>query len=58
MAKYDIKIDLDAKCKRCGKGGATPSGLCLACISKAIVAGELDHILKPLQDKVKKDIKS
>lgn len=41
-----IKVDLDAKCKRCGKGGATQSGVCLPCINKAIKNGEFDHIFK------------
>ena len=40
-----IHIDLDAKCTRCGKGGATPSGICLACATKAVKAGEFDHII-------------
>lgn len=41
-----IDINLDAKCVRCGKGGATPSGICLKCAAKAVQAGELDHIIK------------
>ena len=44
--KADIRINLDAKCNRCGKGGATQSGICLPCVTKAIQAGELDHLLK------------
>ena len=44
--KADITINLDAKCKRCGKGGATESGVCLPCFTKAIQNGEFDHILK------------
>ena len=44
--KADITINLDAKCKRCGKGGATQSGVCLLCFNKAIKSGEFDHILK------------
>lgn len=55
--KYAININLDTKCKRCGKGGATQNGLCLPCISKAVKNGEFDHILKPLQDKIKRDLK-
>ena len=42
---YVIHVDLDAKCKRCGKGGATQSGVCLACVAKAVKAGEFDHII-------------
>lgn len=41
----DIHINMDAKCKRCGKGGATDGGLCLKCIAKAITKGEFDHII-------------
>ena len=44
--KVVLHIDLDAICVRCGKGGATPSGICLACFNKAIQSGELDHIIK------------
>jgi len=51
---YTIHINLDAKCKRCGKGGATPSGICLACAVKAVKNGEWDHILKKYRPKIKK----
>lgn len=34
-----ISIDLDKKCTRCRRKGATPSGLCLDCISKNIEKG-------------------
>ena len=44
--KADITINLDVKCKRCGKGGATQSGVCLPCFNKALKNGEFDHILK------------
>ena len=40
-----IEIDLDKKCVRCGKKGATQKGICLKCITKALENGELDHIL-------------
>lgn len=49
MTKYKIPtitINMDVKCIRCGKKGATPSGVCLKCISKAIKRGELGHIIK------------
>lgn len=45
MAKAEIIVDLDAKCKRCGEGGATQSGVCLKCFIKAIKSGELDHVI-------------
>lgn len=51
-----ISINLDKKCKRCGKGGATQAGICMSCIAKGVKAGEFDYILKPLKDKVKKDL--
>jgi hypothetical protein len=43
---FVIHVDLDKKCRRCGKGGATQSGLCMACIAKAVKRGEFNHILK------------
>jgi len=47
-----ISVDLDRKCKRCGKGGATQNGVCLPCINKAIKSGELDHIFKKFKPKL------
>jgi hypothetical protein len=46
MGTTEIHINLDAKCKRCGKGGATQSGYCLDCIIKRIDEGEYDHIFE------------
>jgi hypothetical protein len=46
MSNAMITIDMDAKCKRCGKKGAMPTGLCLACVTKGIERGDYDHILK------------
>lgn len=44
---YTIHVDLDAKCKRCGKAGAVEtSGICMACVAKGVKKGEFDHILK------------
>ena len=43
----EIHINLDAKCKRCGKGGAVnQTGICMACVAKGMKDGEFDHILK------------
>ncbi len=39
---FEIKINLDNKCKRCGKGGATESGICLSCMARTIKNGELN----------------
>lgn len=51
-----IHINLDSKCKRCGKGGATDNGVCLPCINKALKNGEFDHIIKPLRNKVRREM--
>ena len=42
----NITIDFDKKCQRCGKKGATPSGMCMACVVKGVARGEFDHLLK------------
>lgn len=49
----EIKVDLDKKCKGCGKGGATQSGYCMACVAKGIKDGKFDHIIKPIKEAVK-----
>ena len=36
MSAVVININLDAKCAECRKGGATPSRLCLRCVTKAM----------------------
>ena len=41
-----VTIDQDKKCIKCGKGGATGSGLCMACATGKIEAGDYNHILK------------
>ena len=46
MATYKIDLDSNAKCKRCGKGGAVNGGFCLDCILKNLEEGKYDHILK------------
>jgi len=46
---FEIKIDLDKKCRRCKKPGATQGGWCLACVAKGIKNGEFDHIIKPIK---------
>jgi len=51
---YTIHVNLDAKCKRCGKSGAVEkSGICMACVAKAVKDGEFDHILKKHKPKIK-----
>lgn len=32
-----LEIDLDHKCSKCGRSGATPCGLCLKCVTDQIV---------------------
>lgn len=32
-----FEIDMDKKCKNCGKPGACQNGLCLKCTSKVII---------------------
>jgi len=45
-AKFTINVNLDTKCKRCGKGGTVnKTGICMACVAKAVKNGEFDHIL-------------
>lgn len=44
-----IDINLDKKCVRCGKGGATQGGYCLKCIIKNMDEGKYDHILTSKQ---------
>jgi hypothetical protein len=51
--KLVIRIDLDERCSRCNKPGAMNGGICMRCFSKALKAGEFDHILKPLQDRTR-----
>jgi len=50
---FQINVNLDTKCRRCGKGGATQSGVCMACIAKAVKAGEFDHIINKHKPKIK-----
>ncbi|MCK4499670.1 hypothetical protein KAU11_04190 [Candidatus Babeliales bacterium] len=55
MAKkpFEIRIDMEKKCKGCGEAGA--GGYCLACVAKRIKEGkyDYDHIIKPIKDAVK-----
>jgi len=46
MSAYQINIDMDKKCSRCGKGGATDGGLCMTCVVKAMKKGEFDGLIK------------
>ena len=53
MATATIEINMDWKCKRCGKPGAMKNGICMKCFSKAMVAGEFAHLLKAHRPQVK-----
>ena len=48
-----IDVNLDAKCKRCGEGGATQNGMCIKCTTKALKNGEFYHLLKPIHPHLK-----
>jgi hypothetical protein len=37
VRQAEIKIDLDARCSRCGAKGAAQNGLCLTCVGDNIV---------------------
>ncbi|MGB5925323.1 MAG: hypothetical protein WBH01_04435 [Dehalococcoidia bacterium] len=54
MTDMVIKVNLDTKCTRCGKGGATQNGLCMGCIAKAVKNGEFDYILNKYKPKTRK----
>ena len=47
----EIKINMDAKCKRCKKLGASQNGYCLACILKMMDEGKFDNIFKKVMEK-------
>jgi hypothetical protein len=49
-----IHVDLDKKCMRCGKEGATQNGLCMKCIADGIKRGDYDHIIHGFAPKVRK----
>ena len=50
MGNFNINVNFDKKCKRCGKKGAVNDNICLECINKAIVNGEEHLIIKDLED--------
>ena len=33
---HTLTINFDIRCAECGKAGATPSGICLKCVNKAL----------------------
>ena len=43
---FTIHVNLDEKCKRCGKAGATQNGLCMSCN------------IKDIKEKIKRRLKS
>ena len=36
-----LEIDCGKKCVECGKSGATPSGICLKCVSGAMMGKQM-----------------
>lgn len=44
MTVHKIDINMDIKCRRCGKGGATQGGYCLSCVLKNMEEGKYDDI--------------
>lgn len=40
MARHEIRIDMDAKCPRCGNAGVANGGLCLQCAAKKLMEGD------------------
>ncbi len=45
MTTHYININLDKKCKKCGKKGVAQNGLCLDC-SSDLIEKQIDNILK------------
>ena len=44
-----INVDMDKKCSRCGKNGATQNGICMKCMGNMVKKGELNHIIKKVK---------
>ena len=44
MKSVEIIIDMDIKCLRCRKKGATQNGFCLSCINKFLVENGVENI--------------
>lgn len=53
MPAVVINVDLDKKCIRCKKGGATQNGYCLSCITKNLDEGKYDHIINKVKQERK-----
>lgn len=53
MTNVTISVNMDAKCIHCGKGGATPSGRCMGCITKLITKYGLDRAKWPKSGRIK-----
>jgi hypothetical protein len=44
--RMTINIDMDKKCVRCKKPGATDGGLCLKCVAKRIKGMSREELLR------------
>ena len=47
MNAIEITVDMNQKCRRCGRKGATQCGLCLPCVAKEIKARAAAEARKP-----------
>ncbi len=50
-----IEINLDKKCKRCKKVGATQTGYCMECITKNIKKGKYEHLIQKITSEREED---
>jgi uncharacterized OB-fold protein len=41
MSEVILTINIDTKCVECSKPGATPSGICMKCATKAMLGKEM-----------------
>jgi len=44
-----ITIDLDKKCRQCGRKGAADNGICMTCLLKNMRAGKYDHLIERMR---------
>ena len=54
MSKYQITIDMDKKCSKCGKGGAiteNKAGLCMDCIAKIMAKKAANNLINSDRNK-------
>ena len=55
MSTTEITVNMDKKCAECGKPGSTPCGICLKCVTKAIMGKPMKSIEgRALQERIRK----